>query len=375
MGVEIKQIKKNKVNKQTGSAFDFLNKDISFKKGISDKIKERFYSDLGILLSSGIDIKTALELIVQEKKKKNKVLIFETIKDNVIKGNSLSEAMNNTKKFSLYEYYSIKIGEETGRISEILEDLSVFYNNKIAQKRQIMNAFSYPILVLSVALAVVIFMMNVIVPMFKDVFSRFNNDLPALTSFIIKISEFVSANVYLFVLFALTLGFVIITQKNKNWYRRLSSSILLKMPLFGKLTSKIYQARFFQSMALLIGSKVPIIQALDLVKNMMSFYPYEKALTNISDDILAGKTLNESMRKFSLFDNRTLSLIKVAEEVNQLDSIFEKLNKQYTEEIKHSISLLNGVLEPIMIIFIGVMVGVILISMYLPLFQLGTSFY
>ncbi|OFX26851.1 MAG: hypothetical protein A2033_08155 [Bacteroidetes bacterium GWA2_31_9] len=128
-------------------------------------------------------------------------------------------------------------------------------------------------------------------------------------------------------------------------------------------------------MALLIASRTPMLRAIQLVRNMIGFYPFEKALDIIDSDIMSGKSLHESMKKFSIFDNRTISLVKVAEEVNQLDTIFERLNKQYSDELEHRIGMMSSLLEPAMIIFVGVLVGVILVAMYLPLFQLSTSIY
>ena len=137
----------------------------------------------------------------------------------------------------------------------------------------------------------------------------------------------------------------------------------------------IYFERFSQSLALLISSKTPLLNAIQLVKNMIVFYPYVKALNVIEKDIMQGMQLNESMSKFPLFDKRVISLIKVAEEVNQLDTIFQKLSKQYSEELEHKLSILSSLLEPVLIIFVGLIVGIILIAMYLPMFQLSTSIY
>jgi len=126
---------------------------------------------------------------------------------------------------------------------------------------------------------------------------------------------------------------------------------------------------------LLLAAKTPMIKALQLVKYMIGFYPFEKALTVMEQDILHGKLLHQSMERFPLFDTRIISLVRVAEEVNQLDIIFNKLNTQYNEELEHQISMLSNLLEPVMIIIVGLLVAVILISMYLPLFQLSSSIY
>jgi len=383
MSIDLKEIRQKQTEKviakpqaNTSSVMEFLNRDIKlFGSKLSDKKKEKFYSDLSILLTSGIDIKTALELIVDEQKKKSDRELYDQIKEKVLNGKSLSETINDTGKFTTYEYYSIKIGEESGRISEVLSELTTYFNKKIKQKRQLVNAFSYPALVLITAVTAVIFMMNFIVPMFMDVFKRFQGELPYITELIIKISDFFSAYIGIFLLLLAGIIALILLQRKKTWYRRISSSLILRTPLIGKITKKIFVSRFCQSMALLIASKTPMLQAIELVRKMIVFYPFEKALAEIEEDIMRGKMLHESMKKFSIFDSRIISLVKVAEEVNQLDVIFDKLNKQYSEELEHQIGLISSLLEPVLIIFVGVLVAVILIAMYLPLFQLSTSIY
>ena len=382
MSIDLKNIEKKKKPAKAGNAsqqsqvMDFLNRDISlFGNNLSDKKKERFYSDLGILLTSGIDIKTSLELITGDQRKAKDKLLFNSIQQMVLNGESLSESLNKSGKFSNYEYFSIKIGEESGRISEVLNELSGYFNKQIKQKRQLVSAFSYPVLVLVTAVAAVMFMMNFIVPMFVDVFKRFQGKLPYITQVIIDISNIISHWAGLFFL-CLTLFIIFLfSQRKQEWYRSLTSRIMMRLPIFGPIVKKIYLARFCQSMALLIASRTPMLRAIQLVRNMIGFYPFEKALEIIDNDIMSGKSLNESMKKFSIFDNRTISLVKVAEEVNQLDTIFERLNKQYSEELEHRIGMMSSLLEPIMIIFVGALVGVILVSMYLPLFQLSTSIY
>ncbi len=387
MAIDLKQIKKSKKklkglkvpldsDSKTNIIIDLLNKDIKlFGTKLKDKKKERFYSELGILLSSGLDIKSALDIIVDEQTKEADKKLFKEICNYVLEGGNLSEALKESEKFSNYEYFSIKIGEESGRIKNVLEDLAVFYSKKIKQNRQLVNAFSYPILVLITAFAAVFFMMNYMVPMFVDVFSRFGGELPAITRMIVKISDFfANYSGLMFLILVIIVVFLFII-RNKTIYRRIASSILLKTPLLGDIIKKIYLERFCQSMALLTGSKTPMLKSIQLVNKMISFYPFEKALTIIENDILYGKLLNESMQQFPIFDKRLVSLVKVAEEVNQLDLIFEKLDKQYAEELDYKISMISSLLEPILIIFVGLLVGIILIAMYLPMFQLSTSIF
>ncbi len=353
---------------------ELLNRDITlFKKKLSDKKKERFYSELSILLSAGIDIKTALELVVEQTTKPADKKLFSLIKETVINGDTLSHAIEKSGQFTPYEYFSLKIGEESGKISEILDDLVKFYTGKIKLKRQVISALSYPIIVLVTALGAIFFMMKFVIPMFAEVFKRFKTDLPPLTKLIINFSNVVSQySFYFFAGLFLTILFFY-TQKNKEWLRKISSSVILRIPLFGEIIRKIYLARFCHAMNLLISAKTPLINALELVKKMVGFYPIEHSLYYIQQMIFKGETLHDSLSAFPIYNKRMISLIKVAEEVNQLDIIFEKLSTQMTDDIEHQTSLISTILEPLIIIFLGLLVAVILISMYLPLFKLSTA--
>jgi len=365
---------KTSIKKKESFAFDFLNKDIQlFGSELSDKKKERFYSELNILFSAGVDIKTALELIEEEQTKAKDKEVFRKIKESVISGGSLSNAIHQTEKFSPYEYYSLKIGEESGRLPEVLLDLASFFSKKIEQKRQIVNALSYPTIVLFTSFGAIFFMMKFVVPMFADVFKRFNGELPYLTKLIIKISEGFSHYSFYFFILLFSVIALFYSQRKKDWYRKATSSIALKLPIIGNMVQKIYLARFCHSMNLLVGAKTPLVNAIDLVKKMVGFYPIEYSLKVVQEDILRGESLYKSLSKFKVYNKRMLSLIKVAEEVNQLDVIFGKLAKQYGDEVEHQTSLLGSLIEPIMIIFLGLLVSVILIAMYLPLFQLSSS--
>lgn len=357
------------------SILDFLNKDISLGgNSLSDRKKEAFYHELGILFAAGVDIKSSLELIEDEQTKPKDKALFCNIKDQVIAGGSLSSAIKASGKFSNYEYHSIQIGEETGKLSVVLKELASFYQNKIKQQRQIVSALSYPVLVLATSFGAIFFMMNYIVPMFADIFKRFGGDLPWITAFILSISEVISSYFYFFVLILVSLAVVYYTQKEKNWFRKLISEALLKTPFIGEMIRKIYLARFCHSMTLLIGSKIPLVRALSLVKQMIGFYPLEVSLTKIENDILHGGSLHQSMEQFPIYHKRMVSLVKVGEEVNQLENFFDKIGKQYTEDVEHQTGIISSLMEPLMIIFLGLIVGVILIAMYLPLFKLSSNF-
>ncbi len=384
MSINIQEIKEEQSSgKQSGlnsttpvQINNLLQKEISlFGKKLSDKKKEAFFSELHALLSSGIDIKSSLEIIVEEQKKARDRKVYHDILEMVLNGSTLSEALNERPEFSPYEYHSLRIGEESGKLNDVLKELAGYYNRRLKQRKQLTGALTYPILVLITALGAVIFMMNFIVPMFMGVFQRFGGELPGITQMIVNWSNFFSAHILIFLLI---LGFLIVLYlmiRKKTWYKKIITPFTLKFPLVGKMVNKIYLVRYCQSMALLISSKTPLIKAVQLIREMIGFYPYEVALSQIEQDLLNGGLLHESMAQFPIFNRRIVSLVKVGEEINQLDDIFDKLQKQYNEELEYQIGMLSNLLEPVMILFVGILVAVILIAMYLPLFQLSTSFY
>lgn len=367
----------NKKKKETGMnnfLKNLMTKEITIgSKELSDKKKSNFYNNLYILLSSGIDLKSTLDLMCEDVTDKEEKETYTNIRELILSGKSLSEAITQTQKFSTYETYSVKIGEETGCLDTILKELVSFYTKKIEQKRKMKSAFSYPIFVLSISIIAVIFMMVFVVPMFQDVFARFGNDLPYMTQVVINISHAISDHLIAIIigLAAIIILFMFL-QKNEKFEKN-KTTILLHIPFFGELLRKMYLARFSLAMSLLSSAHIPVLQALGLTKKMISFYPIRVSLEIVEEEIMKGKNLYESLRQFKIYDKRMISLIKVGEEVNQLDKVFERLKVQYMEDVDYQTSMASGIMEPLMIIIVGVFVGAILISMYLPIFKLSTS--
>lgn len=352
-----------------------LNREIKlFGSSWNDKKKERFYSELHVLLTAGVDIRTAFELLENESEKKEEKELYGTLLKAIVEGSTLPEAIESTGKFSAYEFFSLRIGEETGRMAEVLKDLGQYYTKKIKQKRKVTGALSYPAVVIVVAIGAVWFMLRFVVPMFGEMLNRFNTELPAITKWIIGASEALGKYGPGILLAMISLIILVYTQRKQNWFRKVSSAFVLRIPYIGKIVQKVYLERFCHSMHLLLASRTPLVTALELVQKMAGFYPIENSLETIRAEIMRGTSLYESLSKFPVYNKRMVSLIRVAEEVNQLDLMFDKLSKQYTDEIEHETSVLGSIIEPLMIVFLGLMVAVILVAMYLPMFKLSTAF-
>lgn len=377
--IDLQNYKKNVQGKTTapktgGGLVELLNRDISFgSKELSDKKKESLYLELSSLLQAGVNLKSSFELVTADLKNEKDKALYQAIQDDVLHGVSFSQALQKSGRFSLYEIFSLQIGEESGKLIEVLRDMAAFYKNKISQRRKIVSALTYPVVVMCTSFGAVFFMLKFVVPMFGDVFKRFGGQLPWITAKIIGISKGMQDYFPVFIFFLLTVIAFIFSVRKTEQYRRVTALVLLRIPVVGSLVQKIYLARFCNSMRLLINAQLPLLRSIALIRQMIGYYPIESSLQKVEDDIMSGRSLHESLQHFPVYPPKMIQLIKVGEETNQLDYFFEKVSEQYIEEVEFKTAALSSVMEPLIIIFLGLIVGLILVSMYLPLFQMSNS--
>jgi len=353
------------------SQTSILQREIRLGKTFPDASKEGFYTEFHSLLESGIDLQRAFQLLVDEQENKRVKEVLEQVLKDLIGGCTLADALKNSGQFVAYEYQSIRIGEETGRLRQVLLHLSKYFGDKVKLRRQLIGVFTYPTFVILITIGVLYFMLNSVVPMFEDVFKQFGQDLPYLTKKIIWLSRYFSTFLMVFVLLAIGLSIYGFTQRKEIWFRSLTGKILLKMPVFGALIEKVFLARMCQSLSLLLSSRTPLMRSLELVEEMIGFYPIESALHEVREGVRKGESLHTGMARFSIFNKRMVSLTRIAEEINQLDVTYDRLAKQYQEEIEFRTKVIGTIIEPMIIVLVGVIVGVIMVSMYLPMFNLS----
>jgi type IV pilus assembly protein PilC len=379
MGININNLPKGMPQKKAQEVSSGFNTDWLIKKPVFEskmlktKHKEFFFSELKILLSSGVDLKSSLEIIVEEQTKPEFKELFSGIYNKVIEGVSLSEVINQTGRFTEYDYYSLKIGEESGNVIRVLDELHQYYKNLNTQKRKVTSALTYPIIVLVTAVGAIFFIMKFMVPMFIEIFMRANYNLPAITRFIIKISDHITSYMVIFLL--LITGILItdrIMRKQHN-YRLKKNRLVLKIPVVGKMVRLFYLSRLFQSMSLMTSSDVNLLTSIELTGKMVNFPLIEDFLKTVYASLVKGKPLHQCIGQSDLFDRRTVYLVKVGEEVNQLDTVFKQLFEQHSEELNYQLGILTNLLEPILIMVVGGLVAFILVAMYLPMFQLGST--
>ena len=373
MGIRIETIKAEATKSKKKDLDLLLKRDISlFGKFFNDKKKEHFYEELSVLLKSGINLKQALDLIEESQTKIKDRELIGRLNGSILAGNSFAGAVKLESSFTPYEYYALKIGEQTGEMAFITEDLAEFYQRKNEQKRQIVSSLTYPVIVLFTALIVVFFMLKFVVPMFVNIFDQNKVELPFLTQIVVDFSNVIQEQGWLFLLL-ITGGVVgVRIGRNKDWFKKLSGNFLLRIPVLGNYMRRIYIARFTHTMMLLTNSKIPILNGLSLVREMIHFQPLQASLKAIEKDILQGEKMSASFKKHAFFDKKMIALLKVAEETNQTEFVFRKLHDQYSREVEYQAKTITNILNPLLTLFVGLIVGVILIAMYLPMFRLSS---
>ncbi|MCD8172865.1 MAG: type II secretion system F family protein [Alistipes sp.] len=353
--------------------------DIStlFKSGrkyirLRDADKDTLFTELLSLLSSGLDFTTSFQLLISGENNRKVKLLLTTVYDKVVFGSTLWQAMEDTGAFTGLDYGVVRIGEETGRLTESLSFLGDYYRKKNEQKKIVSSATTYPVIILFTALLVVFFMMAFIVPMFEQVYNRMGSELPAITRLIISLSG--KTPLVLALLFIAAIGFVIIhrSAKESDTYKNITSRLILRLPVASRIVRKNQQAHFCKLLYLLTASGVPLLTGLDMLSGIMTFYLYRGSLGKIAVGIERGESLWSNLSVFpALYDNKLVTLLRVGEETNKLPEMLEKQGDDLSRSLEHQLKQLGNILEPVMILFVGVIVAVILISMYLPMFKLG----
>ncbi len=373
MGIKIGYIAKKKEEKPKTSMENILNKEINiFGNGFSNKKKEQFYSELSVLLKSGVNLKHSLDIIIESQSKEKDKTLMEKLNLAILEGSSFAAALKSEKSFTPYEYHAMKIGEQTGQLAFVTNDLAEYYKRRNEQKRQITSSLTYPVIVLFTAFLVVFFMLKYVVPMFEDIFEQNKVELPLLTRVIVKFSHLLEQNglVFLLAIGALVIGVRFF--RKRLWFRKFGGELILKLPVLGSYARKVYLTRFIHTMMLLTNSKIPVINGLSMVRKMVDFYPLQNSLKQVEAEILRGERMSISFSKHKIFDKKIIALLKVAEETNQTEFIFQRLYDQYSKDVEYQSQTITNVLNPLLTLMVGFIVGVILIAMYLPMFKLSS---
>lgn len=339
----------------------------------TDKRKYLFFSQLYSLLKSGLSFSRSFELLI-ENGSEDESKVLQVLYNDILSGNELWTALKQSGYFSDLDCGVVRIGEETGRLDQSLDFLNTYYNKKNEQRRILTGALSYPLIILVVAVLVLTFMILVVVPMFEQVYARMGGELPQITHFIIKLSgsapPFFTVTVTISILFFVIKHFYGKSEK----YRQVSAKILLSLPTAGDLIRMYYQSQFCQLTHLLINSNIPLLRSLQMLEDIIRFYPFSVSFGKIAGKIIEGGSFGENLGKYEdLYSKKLVALIKVGEETNTLDKMLFQQATDITAELEYKLKQLGNVLEPILILGIGILVAFILIAMYIPMFKLGQT--
>lgn len=344
------------------------------RKELPDKKKEIFFSEVGIMLSSGVDIHAALKIVGSDFQAKADAAIFSRLIDGLISGENLSDAMLGTNAFSRLDISVTRIGESTGQIVNVFKFLADYYNRKLKQRTLVLNSISYPSFVLFFAVIAVGFLLNSVVPIFSSIYKRFGGDLPFITRFVVSISDRMWLITLIFLLAVSALVFLSYLYRTSIRFNMHISKALLAMPFINQLLVVNFMERFCRVMAMLTSSKIPLVESVNLSKETVTLLPYREALGRVEADLYAGVPFWRALERTQHFSRRIIYLVKMGEEVNRLEAVFENLTVQYGIIQEKRLKNLGTYLEPVLIVIVGIMVGFILISVYLPMFKLGDKF-
>lgn len=341
-------------------------------KKIDDNDKSTLFEELRMLLDAGLDFSRAFTLLISGSTERTMRHLLQTLYNDVVGGVSLAEAMTRSDAFAALDSGVVRIGEHTGRLQAALGFLHNYYREQSAQRKMISSAVSYPIVILCIAVAVVAFMLVVIVPMFEQVYSRMGGDLPAVTQWMVAVSRSFPDFALRVVIFAAAGGALYWRFRNTETVRSVRATILLHIPVVGNILRRHYQSQFCKLLYLLTSSGIQLTDAIDELSHVIEFYPYNKSFSEIRNGIERGRSLADSISAFgSLYDNRLTAMLRVGEETNRLPEMLDNRGQALSEALKYDIRKLGTALEPILILLVGVLVAVILIAMYMPMFGLG----
>ncbi len=341
-------------------------------KRIDDNGKSAFFEELRMLLDAGLDFSRAFMLLISGSTERTMRTLLQMLYDDVVGGSSLADAMIRSKAFATLDAGVVRIGEQTGRLQEALGFLHDYYREQAARRKMVSSAVSYPIVILCVAVAVVAFMLTVIVPMFEQVYSRMGGDLPAVTKWVVAVSKSLPDFALRATVVAAAGGAAYWKFRNAEAVRSARAELLLHLPVVGNILRRHCQSQFCELLYLLTSSGIRLTDAMDELSHVIEFYPYNRSFASIRDGIERGRSLADSISVYgSLYDVRLTAMLRVGEETNRLPEMLRNRGAALSEELKYEIKRLGTALEPILILIVGILVAVILIAMYMPMFALG----
>ncbi len=347
------------------------------EKKIGGKVKDRemaiFTRQFSTMIDAGLPLVQCLNILAEQSESKNLRDVTSRIARDVESGSSLADAFGkHPRTFDDLFTNMIEVGESGGILDVVLQRLSVYIEKAAALRRKVKAAMIYPLTIVSVALIVVIFMLTFVIPTFASMFKNLGADLPLPTKIVLWLSNFVQSYILL-ILAALAAGIYAL----RRYYRTeagqmVIDALLLRLPVFGVLIRKVAVARFTRTLGTLISSGVPILEGLRITARTAGNKVVEKAVLTTRAVVTAGGTITEPLKTSTVFPPMVIQMINVGEQTGALDAMLGKIADFYDDEVDTAVGALTALLEPLMIVFLGVVIGGLVVAMYLPIFRLVT---
>jgi len=350
---------------------------IPFLKREKVKLKDlAVYSrQLSVLIDAELPLIQSLGILEEQQKNTYFKNVIKTVKDDVEAGSTLNQAKRkHPKAFDDLYCNLIASGEQSGSLDVMLRRLSEFIEKTVRLRAKVKQALIYPVAIVIFAIVVSIFLLWKVIPVFATIFRDLGAELPMLTAFVVKASDFTVKYIIFIIIGIIAFLFLFRYYRSTTQGHWTTDRLILKMPLFGGLLYKVAMTRVTRTLATLISGGVPMLEALKITSTTAGNVVIEQEIVDARKLVSEGKTMSESFKQSGRFPTMMLQMINVGEATGTLDEMLTKLAEFYDEEVDVSVSALLSILEPILLIFVGVIVGGLVVSMYLPIFDLMSKF-
>jgi type IV pilus assembly protein PilC len=340
---------------------------------VKDKDMAIFTRQFSTMIDAGLPLVHCLNILAEQSESKNLRGVTANVARAVEQGSTLAESLRkHPRTFNDLFTNMVDVGETGGILDVVLQRLAVYIEKAAALKAKVKSAMVYPTSIISVAFLVIIFMLTFVIPTFAAMFKDLGAELPLPTQIVIWLSDFVRG--YILLILAAIVGgvFALRAYYRTDNGKATIDALLLKVPVFGTLIRKVAVARFTRTLGTLVQSGVPILEGLRITASTAGNKVVEKAVLRCRAAVTEGKTLTEPLKISGVFPPMVTQMISVGEQTGALDAMLSKIADFYDEEVNTAVNTLTSLLEPIMIVFLGVVVGGLVVAMYLPIFKLVT---
>ena len=360
------------IGEQKPGLLDSLNERLNSSGKVKSKDLTMFSRQLSTLIGAGVPIVQGLSILESQAQNPAFKKIIAAVRTDIEGGLSITDAMKKHPGAFPELYTSmVKAGELGGILDTILERLTSYLENSEALKAKVKSAMMYPAVVLSICALVTIFLLTFVVPTFKTIFSAFGGTLPLPTQILLNISAILRSYWYAWVPIPIAIGYGFKRFCKTPFGRKWVDAQILKAPLFGTILTKVAIAKLTRTLGTLIKSGVPIMQGLETAAATAGNVVVSEAILSSRESVREGGKLTDPLKKSGLFPNMVTSMISVGEETGSLDAMLGKIADFYDMEVDTAVKGLTSMIEPIVIVIMGVIVGTIVIAMFLPIFDLG----